>query len=191
MPWLLGINRNEGTIGTAGTEVSLHRLDNRHQRRLISYCLLFAGIFSNKKVLKHFTNNLNRLLPIQLQYNDSPKRESITQNILDKYFHNKPLDQSFYGMADVSYHIYLTIMEKPSFTKRRHLIHVSSKLLQIFSIAFFICGGFESALNYNGVKYFYLYDHENKVNYVRNYFLRGVITKYRTGNSSNVSHTLC
>lgn len=54
-------------------------------------------------------------------------------------------------------------------------------MFQIFSTAFFISGGIETILNYNGPKYFYLYDHENKISYVRNYFLRGVITKYKTG----------
>ena len=55
-------------------------------------------------------------------------------------------------------------------------------LLQLFGTAHFVVGAIDCALEYNGKKYFYVYDHENVINYARNYFLRLAFTKEKTGN---------
>ncbi|XP_065209911.1 juvenile hormone esterase-like [Planococcus citri] len=124
VPWLLGINHDEGSIGTIA---------------------LFP------KPYRDSLEKIRNRLPKFLGYSTFNNKDQITDQFLEKYFHNKPINQSF----DV--------------------------LSRLFGTAHFVVGAIDCALEYNGERYFYVYDHENAINYARNYFLRMAFSKEKTG----------
>lgn len=79
-------------------------LADRHIILIYKFKLFpITGIYANPKVLQHVLSNYKRILPELLGYSYLPKlnTSTLTDILLEKYTENKPLNNSFEGLAKV------------------------------------------------------------------------------------------
>lgn len=64
--------------------------------------LNFTGVYAKKNVFKHFSDNYKRLFPPFYGYDHLTNANEITQKIITHYVGDKPFNESFRSMSDVS-----------------------------------------------------------------------------------------
>ncbi|XP_065203563.1 juvenile hormone esterase-like isoform X2 [Planococcus citri] len=115
-------------------------------------------VFANSKGLNHFSRHYRKIFPQFFGYEHSSGVENITDILVSRYLEHRPLGESFYPFGE------------------------------LFGSTHAYVGAIETALQYRGPKYFYLYDYKNHPDYFRNYGgisigknTKGTYVKYEIG----------
>lgn len=124
-------------------------------------------------------DNYKRLFPILFGLDHLPNRIEVMEQIKRKYFSDKPLSESYHGVATVqeSYRNYLI--------SNVFYFHRNTLKIQAFGICTVQINLVESALRYKGPRYFYHYGHLNKISYKKMYDTQfGLYTNESMGKSN-------
>ncbi|KAK7590851.1 hypothetical protein V9T40_002464 [Parthenolecanium corni] len=96
-------------------------------------------LHQNDEAVQHFGQHYQRIFPEFFGYDDAFNKNEITRAVLHKYFNDSTEEDMFHPVS------------------------------QTFGLTHAYTGAIETALQYKGAVFFYVYDYKNRPDYMRNY----------------------